>query len=493
MLYLASLVLVLITLPTLISISRLMANRRVKPVYYLLTVVGLGLVGLAIWHIVNPRLFSLILSAFSIFTPTGVRLTTMEMKPLLFPTGIFSLALVWNYFTTGFFLSLISLGILIYIVTRQGNAEKSLLVVWSLVILAASLGQCRFALFYALNVALLTGYLSSQALKFTGLKEEPVKLLKITKKTKKKKVKPEKHRKSGFQITRRQTNMALAMTVLFFLVFFPNITPAIANAKLARFAPSDAWCNSLSWLKENTPDPFGEPDFYYQLHEKPFHYPDTAYGIIAWWDSGYWIIRIGRRLPNCDPGGGARKAVGSFFISQDEASASKIVKNLRSKYIIIDNAMVTNKFYSMITYAAGNQEEYRDIYYRQQEGRLVPVLFYHPEYYRSLAARLYNFDGSKVMPRSTTVISYQERVRDKGMPYKEITSFRSFPTDKEAAAYISKHTSGNYQIVGINPFISPVSIEALENYRLIHSSHGCIKQPGVGMIPEVKIFEYVGD
>ena len=493
MLYLASLVLVLIILPILASISRLMASRKVKPVYYLLAVVGLGLVGLAIWHIVNPRLLSLILSAFSIFSPTSVRLTTMEMKPLLFPHGTFSLSLAWNYFTTGFFLSLISLGILIYIVIRQGNAEKSLLVVWSLVILAASLGQCRFALFYALNVALLTGYLSSQVLKFTGLKEEPSKLLKITEKTRKKKVKPKKHRKSGFRITRRQINMALAIIVLFFLVFFPNITPAIANAKWVRFFPSDAWCNSLSWLKENTPDPFGKPDFYYDLYEKPFHYPETAYGIIAWWDSGYWIIRIGHRLPNCDPGGGARKVVGSFFISQDEASASKIVKNLKSKYIIIDNAMVTNKFYPMITYAGGSQEEYCDIYYRQQGDRLVPVLFYHPEYYRSLAARLYNFDGSRVTPQSTTVISYQERVSDEGVHYKEITSSRSFPTDKEATAYISKQTSGNYRIVGINPFISPVPIEALEHYKLIHSSHGCIEQPGVGMIPEVKIFEYVGD
>ena len=120
-------------------------------------------------------------------------------------------------------------------------------------------------------------------------------------------------------------------------------------------------------------------------------------------------------------------------------------------------------------------------------------MFYHPEYYRSLAARLYNFDGIRVTPQSTTVISYQERVSDEGVHYKEITSSRSFPTDKEAAAYISKHTSGNYRIVGINPFISPVPIAALENYKLIHSSHGCIEQSGVGMIPEVKIFEYVGD
>ena len=121
---------------------------------------------------------------------------------------------------------------------------------------------------------------------------------------------------------------------------------------------------------------------------------------------------------------------------------------------------------------------------------MVPVLLFYPEYYRSLAVRLYNFDGDEVTPQSSTVISYEEKVRRDGMRYREIMSLQSFPCYEEAEAYFLSQESDNYKIVSNNPFISPVPLEALEHYELIYSSDSFIMQPGVGMIPEVKIFEY---
>ena len=51
--------------------------------------------------------------------------------------------------------------------------------------------------------------------------------------------------------------------------------------------------------------------------------------------------------------------------------------------------------------------------------------------------------------------------------------------------------TGDYRIVGKNPFISPVPLKALEHYRLVYSSDSGRLQPDVGVIPEVKIFEYI--
>jgi len=490
--HLASMVIALLTPLVLSAVSWLMIRRKMRPAYYPLILTGLGLAGLAIFYVINPSLLSSILGSFSsVFIPSATTLTILEMQPILFPGGHFSLLVVWGNFTTSFFLSFISLGILIYFVIKRGEADRTLFVVWSLVALAVTLAMRRFALMFAVNAALLTGYLSWLILEFAGVKEAAAKPVEAPQKVKKK-IKQRKSQKGGLRLTTGRANMALGIIVVFFLAFFPNIGKAADTASHPQFAPSDAWCESLYWLKDNTPDPFGSPDYYYELHEAPFQYPETAYGVVAWWDYGYWIIRTGHRLPNCDPGGGARARVGSFFTAQDEASAGELVSKLRSKYVIIDHESATGKFYAIATYAGSSRENFYDIYYQQQDDKLVPVYLFYPEYYRSIAVRLYNFDGSRVTPQRSNVISYEEKVGPEGEPYKVITEAKSFSTYEGAEAYISSQESGNYRIVGADPFISPVPLEALEHYRLIYSSDSAIMQPNIGMISAVKIFEYTG-
>ena len=182
-----------------------------------------------------------------------------------------------------------------------------------------------------------------------------------------------------------------------------------------------------------------------------------------------------------------------LFTAQDEDSASQIIDKLNSKYIVIDHATATTKFHALPTWAGSSKEQFYDVYYLPREGKLKPVDCFYPEYYRSLVVRLYNFDGSQVTPQSSNVISYEERISREGKPYKVITEAKSFPSYEEAEAYISSQESDNYRIVSTNPFISPVPLDALEHYKLVHSSDSFVMEPGVGMIPEVKIFEYIGD
>ena len=515
-LYLASLIVALLTPLALNGISRLMVTRGTKRVYYPVALVVLGLAGLGIVQAIDPLLLKSMLSKFTIFTPQGGLLTVSEAQPLLLTGGSFLLSAAWWNFTTSFFLSFISLGMLMYLVIKRGGADKTLLLVWSLVILAATLGQRRFAYYFTVNVALLTGYLSvviysvirfiisylgtestdsilRQILEFGGFREVAAARVETPKRVKKK-AKSKKRRKGGFRLTASRANMAVGITVVFFLVFFPNISPAMDTASQARFAPSDDWCESLCWLKDNTPDPFDDPDFYYELHEAPFHYPETAYGVTAWWDYGYLIARIGHRLPSSNPGQGGASIVAKLFTAQDEDSANQIINKLNSKYVVTDHATATTKFHALPVLAGSSTDEFFGVYYyERQDSKLESIILLYPEYYRSLLIRLYFFEARQVIPQSTTVISYKERISREGEPYNKITDTKSFATYEEAEAYVSNQESDNYRIVSDSPSISPVPLEELQYYKLIYSSDSSVTQPGAGMISEVKVFEYTGD
>ena len=472
-------------------LSYFMASRNIKPIIYPAVLLGLGLISLAIFYGINPSLFRAMIGSLGIFRwPMGT--TILEMEPLLFPGGSFSWAVAWANFTTSFFLCFISLGILIYLIIKRGETDKTLFIIWSLVMLAATLAMRRFAYYFVVNVALLAGYLSWLILRLTGFKKlavAPVDMLEETKR----KSKPKRREGS---CSGSRANMALGVIAVFFLVLFPNIGRAINTASQPAFAPSDAWYESLSWLNENTSEPFGNSDFYYNLYEPPppgktYDYPQTAYGVTAWWDYGYWITRIGHRIPTSNPG---TNHIGEAFIftAQDEASANNILDQWGTRYVIVDNAiaMPIGKFQALATLSGNSPYKFYDIYYQLKDNTLEPVLLFYPEYYRSLIVRLYNFDGGKVIPKSSIVISYQDKVSPNGQPYRQITGVQSFGTYEDAQAYIASQKSGNYRIVGNNPFVSPVPLPALEHYRLVYASKGSVMETGIGMVAEVKIFEY---
>lgn len=482
-----------LALPAALSVvSRLMTVKRLRPVYYPLALLGIGVIGLVIFYFVAPALLRTMLEQFGIFTPTGPGTTTLEMQPL-FSAGFI---LPWGNFTTGFFLGLISLGIFIYLAIKQGKPENTILVVWSLIILLATLGQRRFAYYFAVNVALLTGYLAWQIIWHAGLKKLTTQPDGLPEKRKEKQAKHRPKRRESYRAT-YLVNTILAAVIVLSLVLYPNIDAAITVARNARFAPSDAWYSALDWMRNNTPDPFGNPDFYYQPYPKgqqAYNYPASAYGVAAWWDYGYWISRVAHRLPNTNPSQGAGSIINitRLFLAQEEAATQKVMQALDARYVVIDHSTTVAKFWAIVTWAGKPQNEFFEEYYIPQRDRPGFARLYYPAYYRSVVTRLYNFDGKAVTPQATLVIAYEEKVTRDGQSYKQITNAQSYPNYADAAKFIESQKSGNYRIVGNNPFISPVPLEALKDYRLVYSSSNGVAHQDVGQVPEVKVFEYTG-
>ncbi len=500
-------------IPLVLSgISRGMAGRGLKPAYYPLSLLGVGLIGLGIIYAAQPSLARAMLRQFSYIFEWRLSATTLEMQPIFMPAGKFSLKLVWGNFTTGFYFSLIALGLLIWRAVKQGNAERNLFLVWSVVVLLATLGQRRFAYYLAVNVAVLTGYFSWQFLQLIALATDwlsarshlgdlgqgMIRALDIAAKevvaTTRHRV---KHQNDYYPL--KYALMTLAIIIVFLFVFVYDATSAVAVARQPRFAPSDGWYRALDWMRENTPEPLSDPAAYYRLYEPPplgedFQYPDSAYGVTSWWDYGYWITRIAHRLPSVNPSQdpAAIRKIAHLFLSPEEAPTREIMKELDSSYIILDTQTTTTKFWAIASWADREPTEFIGRYYLPVENELVALDLFHPEYYQSLCVRLYNFNGKAVTPEVTSVICYEEKVRQ-GRKYKQITDVETFTSYDEARKYVERNESTtNCTIVGVNPFITPVPLEAVENYQLVYASDVYVMQPDVGAVPQVKIFEYTG-
>ncbi|MBI2851449.1 MAG: oligosaccharyl transferase, archaeosortase A system-associated [Chloroflexi bacterium] len=492
-LYLASLFIAVLAIVVLNVISRVMAGRSMKPIYYPVALLGMAAVGGGLVFLANRSIFNSMVGAFSIFKPVGAQLTTIEMQPLISRIYGNPLAIAWGNFNVSFFLSFISLAVLIYVLVRYGSAEKGLLVVWSLIILGATLGQRRFGYYLAVNVALLTGYLSWKALELAGFKELSAGIAGASGGV------AGRRARRGTPAAANYFVMVIAVLIIFFGVFFWNIQPAVVVASATPYAPSDAWVSSLTWLKDNSPEPLGIADAYYQNYpslapgQSYYPFPESAYGVLAWWDYGYWITRIAHRIPNANPSQDpvSNKAVATFFTSQNETAAGEVRQTLGSAYIVIDHETTLSKFWAIVTWAGKNQTDFFDTFLvPQQNNTFRQAILYYPEYYRSMAVRLFNFDGKATAPDSPLVVTYTENKDEAGNPYKVITAAREFTTIEEAEAYLASLPAGNSRIVGSHPLKSPMPLEAIEHYKLVHNSEQTLTLQDGTNLPSIKIFQY---
>jgi dolichyl-diphosphooligosaccharide--protein glycosyltransferase len=394
----------------IVGLSQVLRSREIdRAVYPFALIISAGL-ALFISSIIAPELYHSMTGMFTIFSPQAGSLTIAEVHPMTVFGPSISQSEAWIWFTTPFFIAFIAYILIAYDVLFKGErGEELLLITWSAVMLYASLGQNRFAAYYAINVALLTGFLSWKFIEF-GLGSEKHEPVKADAK------KRHQHKEEKFQGLKKYINLdlILILVIIFVVVFYPPIfTPRTGALDYARYSggPQADWHESLTWMRANTPDVAGDNFDYHTLYEdiprgEDYAYPQNAYGVMSWWDYGHWITRIAHRIPIANPfqagiGGphqGDRPGACVFFITGNETAANEVMDALGGRYVISDFMMADawnafyNKFGAMTVWAGDTGGYYGRML--NEAGQYETVLTL--KYYSTMEARLHILDGKWV-------------------------------------------------------------------------------------------------
>ncbi len=410
-----SLILGLLVFTFLSALSRVMTLMKIKPYWYPVGILVVGIVSFALLYALAHPLYSTLVSQLRIFTPSESALTVAEIHPMkIFSpyTGGLLDGEAYGYFTTAFFIAFAGFAWLAYDISKRFRTEEVLLVIWSAVILYACFGQNRFAYYYAVNAALLSGIVSARLIDFAAFFDrkhgEPVSGKARTKKKKggtaviaqKQKTKTVTDNPPGIKDYLR-AEVIFTLIVIGMLLVYPPLATSLEKVRYDPGGPPYDWYESLSWMRKNTPD---TGVGYYDLYEMPglnsttgkredYDYPPESYGVISWWDYGHWITRIAHRIPIANPfqqGIGGyyrhnRPGASVFFVTTDETKANEVADALGVRYSVSDFMMADvwnsyyNKYYAMTVWA-GDPERFNMLSY----------------YYHTMVARLHMFDGTSV-------------------------------------------------------------------------------------------------
>ncbi|HEY3362856.1 MAG TPA: oligosaccharyl transferase, archaeosortase A system-associated [Methanosarcina sp.] len=384
-------------------VEREFKRKQVTAYYYPLLILGAGILGLIFIKILSPSLYSLIISAPStVFgIQTGGPSTIGEVSSIFYSQGVFSLSSAFaNFTTTGFYASLLGMVILAVNLVRKPKSHEVLLLIWSFFMLLAIYSQNRFAYYYSINVSILGAYLGSLLLEYVKWNELDQKFKSI--------VKSPADIPSAFKFIKVQQVLAVLAIVIFLI--YPAYGSAIQQASIGSNDPPGPWMEACVWLRSNTPDPGMNFNAIYDAPKtgELFNYPDTAYGVMSWWDYGHYIEAIGHRMPNANPfqaGVGGRRVsinetnqpgAATFFTSQSEKEATGVLKALDprpdkmgSRYIISDAKMATDIFGAMPAWTLDTDGYYQS-YWTGSGYQSIPST----RYFNSMEARLHIFDGN---------------------------------------------------------------------------------------------------
>ncbi|HEY3273272.1 MAG TPA: oligosaccharyl transferase, archaeosortase A system-associated [Methanocella sp.] len=371
------LLLALVGIGAIYAVSKVLKNSKAEPWTFPVTLAGIAVVGMLVAYIILPQLFSLTMMGFNVFLPRGGMLTVAEASPTIYTINgdgsmTFTLDKLWDMFYWTIVASAAALILLAFRSLKTNRPAVLLFMVWNLVMLWATCSQIRFTYYFAVNAALLTGFLAVAMFrafdweKFAdGFRSKVKNMQDMT----------EFLSKNIISVIL----FAVMAVVFLYIIAYPatsfsagQLPDQYKNSFLGGMTLYQAsiggpgmgydWFSSLTWLRDNTPDPQGTPvqsDFNYASgsYVKNFDkngtwldYPSSAYGVMSWWDYGHDIEYVAHRAPNANPfQAGILENNGTdgsckFFLATTEADGYRNLQDLGSKYVMIDLEMATTKF-----------------------------------------------------------------------------------------------------------------------------------------------------
>jgi dolichyl-diphosphooligosaccharide--protein glycosyltransferase len=466
----------LATIVTLYGIGYWTTGRpRGRAVYFGLVAV-VGLIGALAVVLVARTSLGGILSEVRRLSPLRATGYVREAVPLM-RSAEWRPVPLWNEFTTSLPLCLLGLLAGPFVNTHRAPGTR-LLLAWGLVALGATFGQVRFAYYLAIPVAIFAGYGCDLLMRMITTRSE------FAASWTREAVAP----MSGKTMLR----IATASVVLAVAIAGPGAPEIIRKASLTNNLGPD-WIDTLRWMRTNTPEPFGSPDAYYLGGDTA----KGAYGVMSWWDYGYWITRIGRRVPIANPKQSGVGNAAQFFLSTDPQEAGQILSRAGARYVIADAMLQFSTslspedqgFFSGIATANSQRPaRYCEALRPATPDQAEPSIYCYPEYYETMAVRLYAFGGRAVTPQTTWVIDVD---RDPPGRTPRIRSEWSFPTYEEALSFSRLRPDGQLRIVSKDPLSSCVPLDPLPDFVRVYRSIGQQGRLGAQAGPPVvQVYEY---
>jgi dolichyl-diphosphooligosaccharide--protein glycosyltransferase len=240
--------------------------------------------------------------------------------------------------------------------------------------------------------------------------------------------------------------------------------------------PTPEWWQTLTWLRRKTPEPLGDAAawtrFTPAIRPGTFPYPPQAYGVVVWWDFGYWVEYIARRIPSSNGTQAGVAETARFYLESNAAAAMQTLDRLGARYVIVDpqvgGADRGTAFNAIAPWIGRNPLRYDQVF--MDQGQEVRV--YLPTYYRSMAFRLYIFEGQagKAQGALYAIHTHEEQVRRS--TYRVIDFKRRFATEQEARNFAHGPQEADFVIGGFESNKSCVPVDAVPGLRLAYSSGG---------------------
>jgi asparagine N-glycosylation enzyme membrane subunit Stt3 len=254
--------------------------------------------------------------------------------------------------------------------------------------------------------------------------------------------------------------------------------------------PDEDWWTALNWMRWNTPEPMGGPSGWYRWWPQlsrgaGFAYPNSAYGVIAPWDKGWWISGISRRIPTANGQQDGAAETSKFLMETHPDQALRMMRQMGAKYVVIGPGPITSELPIVLKTAGRDIDDYSRLFFVPVPGgRPAQARFYLPAFYRSMAARLYLFEGRRI-ETTKGVLVLLTAPSNNG---ETIQSVRQFASAKEAEQWMAQHPYETAHLASGDATASCVNLDELPWIRRVFVSSGerirGDKQPTV-----VKVFE----
>lgn len=419
--------------------------RRVAPLAAIAAALALSfLIHPAIWN----SLFFEIRRVAGYTNASRVAATVQELRSALH-VGVFTtLGVIWIPAIPGLLLLLLG---------KPLSRGRLLLTIWSIAMGIAGTMQIRMAIYLIPPAAVLAGGACGALLKHT-----------------------------------RKPVFLAAMIALIVAVNLPWALHQLRNDD----APSPDWQQALNWLRDHTEDPL-PPGSWTRYYSRPVS-PSARWGIAVWWDFGYWVEAIAHRIPLSNGTQAGAEDMARFFTETSPELAVAWLHDKGARYVIVDPKTPLfaganrSNFPQQVLIKGADLRQYMKLLLRRNgdSANITPV--YLPDYYRTMAARLYLSDGAKVSGSGPWIFRTGTIQTRDGVPVPIIESATHFSTDLEAAAYLRSHASENLTIGCIDPGVSCVSLDAIRGIRRVFTSD----PTPIAAAPEiraVKVFEVTAD